>query len=974
MILDIVHRREERELEISYIKENGQKDLMKFSTPRFKSYEFDPNGQYTNWDGAKCSVKWTSNPSKFDIKSFIAGLEPQYKKHIDAKTFPKLYAWDIEVDSPMDQQPSKYTPYAPYPVTTISVVTPNLNAVVYGTKSLTDAEIDWCKEQFHQYLENIPFYKTLSLVSEPSFSYFKFESEEEMLKFFLKNIVAKAPVLAGWNSAAFDWQYIVNRVKLYHPNLPIGLSSMTGHMQNKRFFDRFNKAFYCPVPDHTMLVDMMEVIGNESIVMPQKESLGLDSIAYNSIGANKVSYEGDLKELYANDFPRYAFYNAIDSILIQLIDKYFKTMLTTYMLGQYCTMKLDDCSSKIAMTEALVFRDFYEQGLKVVWEEKNNVRSPLLGAYVKKPVPGIHKMNCCNDFASLYPSSIITCNMSFENYMGRYLDEETLSKYTDKDKYICFGPNVFINDGKADKPEIGAKIGTFLNEEALKKFRNDKRYFVSVNGSVYNVEKESTFKRLQLVLKRTRNVSKYLSKNLDAHVMLDLEHYLKGQKPENRVYSDDEVQALKELGYDVSCSDDIEKVEDKVLFKTKLAEEIVFHTAKEQTMKLLGNSMYGGSSHISFYWYNMALANDITGEARNLTLFMEDHLSKFWRENWLKMTDWHKKWGIEVDVDKFNEIINDKYRNGLLIYGDTDSLYSTYDPLLQTIKGYENMTIKDKLDIVLKINLDFLDDHNNKVIDEYYKSRNAVSVHAFELETVSFAGVWYDVKKNYAQMLMWKDGKFYDLDDMPFKGRGMEAIKPSKPKLARNLLKKLIFHMFDIAGDRYFSQKMNIKAQELKNVWNDATIDDISETTKVNDYFMNVGHIGPNKEFTEASVDDKTYELQCKSSAGKGVKGAYMYNFIREKNNIIAPEITNGKVKVYKFRQGTVKKGKAHRDDNVYLFAYTAMNFPEWANKYAPVDRNLMYEEEVINPINRILAALHQPLLSVTGALQLSLF
>ena len=34
MILDIVHRKDERILEISYIKENGQKDIIKFNANR----------------------------------------------------------------------------------------------------------------------------------------------------------------------------------------------------------------------------------------------------------------------------------------------------------------------------------------------------------------------------------------------------------------------------------------------------------------------------------------------------------------------------------------------------------------------------------------------------------------------------------------------------------------------------------------------------------------------------------------------------------------------------------------------------------------------------------------------------------------------------------------------------------------------------------------------------------------------------
>ena len=51
---------------------------------------------------------------------------------------------------------------------------------------------------------------------------------------------------------------------------------------------------------------------------------------------------------------------------------------------------------------------------------------------------------------------------------------------------MVIGPNVYTNEGKADSPSVGDFVGTFLDEEALKKYRADtKNYFVSVNGCVY---------------------------------------------------------------------------------------------------------------------------------------------------------------------------------------------------------------------------------------------------------------------------------------------------------------------------------------------------------------------------------------------------------------------------------------------------------------------------------------------------------
>ena len=989
MILDIVHRKDERILEISYIKENGQKDIIKFNANRMKTYKYDANGAFKNWNGARCSEAWTSNPSKFDIKMFISELEPKYRNILLGKTFPKMYAWDIETDTPEDVEPDGNQPH--FPITTISICNTDLDTIVLGWKPLSEIEQKWVADEYDKYIDNVSFIKTLGLKKKPQIQYMKFDNEEKMLRYFLEVIVANVPVFAGWNCMNYDWTYIVNRIKIYFPFLSISMSSKTNHTHTERFNDRFTDLSYnLPMPDHTWIVDMMDVIATDYGVMPEKEALNIDYIAHETMGINKLEYTeyGSLENLLRKDYPRYVLYNGVDSLLVQLIDKYFKTMLTLYMLGQYCEMKLSATTSKIAMTEAVVFRDFNNHNLKVVWEERNPVRGRLLGAYVKNPVKGLHRFCCCNDFASLYPSTIVTCNLSFENFIGHFWDEAELAKYSSDKNYILFGPNVYKNlKPDAKQPEIGPKIGTFLDEKALKEYRaHPDRYFVTVNGSVYDNTKDSSFRRIQGVLKKDRNVSKYLSKDLDAHVMSDLEHLMQGRAIEHRDYKDNEIQALAEIGFEnIKSSDDLVTYKERWdELKTKLSFEIVFHTAKEQSMKILGNSMYGGSSHISFYWYNMDLANDITGEARNLTLMMEKHLSSFWKENWTKMTDWHKKWGIEVDPEKAKKllgcnetVIGSKTgvheKGDLLVYGDTDSLYSSYDPLLQTIKGYENMSDKELLDIVLKINLEFLDNHNNEYITEYYTKRGGKSIHAFELETVSLAGIWLDKKKNYAQILLWKDGKFFDMDNLKLKAKGLEVIKGAWPKYAKKLLHDYIMYLFTLKNDGYIAQKINIMVQETKQSFMDAPIDSICGSVKVNKYGSNVGHItgkGNKATFERANAQESVLDLQCKSQAGRGVKGAYNYNRIKAKYNIPGDTIRNGKVKWYFYRNGIQpNKSRSNITDCYDVMCFEALNYPEWLEKYAPIDRRRMFQTQVIDPMNRIMHAIGEPLLTIDGQL-----
>ena len=699
MILDYNYDSRQRRLDVSYIDRVGAKQLLQFNVNRFKSFYKTPTGPYTTWDGAKCDVCWTEKPSKFDLKYYFKQLSEQHKKLLQGKTFPKVYTFDIETWVPENDEfpdPSQ----AKFPITTISVVSPEMNCIVLGTRDLTEEEQTWVSNNFDSYLDNTEYFKELKLSAKPTFKYIKFKTEEDMLNFFLQNIVAKAPILSGWNIIFFDWYYITTRIRNYFPNISLKKCSCTQTLEMKRYTDVRGDQITLPMPQHTLILDMMQVIKDEDyVVMPIKESYGLDYIAHESMGINKIEYDGRLQDLYNQDYPKYVYYNAIDSILVQLINYRFKTLDHIYMYSLYCEEKIGKCFSKIATTEALVFQDFYEHDLKIVYEPKTDIeRGRLIGAYVKKPIPGLHEYVCCNDFASLYPSSIRTCNLSFENYIGSFYDDVKLRQYSGPE-YVIIGPNVFHNEGTHAKPSPGKLVGVFLNDDYLDKFRKDPSYFVSVNGSIYKNDKDYTFRRVQATLKANRDASKYLGKRIDAEVMLDLEHIFRGAKVPHRDYDQRMQEALAKVGLIVQSSDDLYKynVDQLHEFYHELKNEITYYSCHEQAMKLLMNSMYGGSSHPAFYWFNMALANDITGESRNLIHKMEQHIPEWFREHWIESTDLHAKLGVEVDVEKAKRVLEeapliteemdpDAYHKRsyvTVVYGDS----CTGDTLIETSEG-----------------------------------------------------------------------------------------------------------------------------------------------------------------------------------------------------------------------------------------------------------------------------------------------
>lgn len=971
MILDYNFNSYSRKLDVSYIEDNGSKQILSFNVNRFKAYYSTPGGQFTNWSGDKCDIRWVEKPSKFEIKTFLTELDPKFKTLLSKRTFPKVYTFDIETLADENGEYSE-AEQARCPISTISICSPDLNTIVLGTLQFSNDEKDTLEKNFTEYMENTKFFKSLNM-KMPYVKYVYFQTEEEMLKYFLSNIVSKVPILTGWNCIKYDWNYIVHRIRNYYPNLSIKISSCNKRTNPKSYTDKFGNKIILPMPEHTLILDMMDVIEQEDkAVLPMKESMKLDYIASASMGIHKIEYTRSLDDLYRDDYGRYVFYNSIDSVLVQLINYRFKALDHIYLYALYCNEKIASCFSKIALTEALVFNDFYNLGIKIVYEDKPEpARAGLLGAYVKRPIPGIHQFVSCNDFAALYPSTMRTCNLSFDNYIGAFWDNKALEQYRmDKVNYVVIGPNVCKNDGTRDKPSVGRVLSVHLDNEKLEKYRqHPDKYFVTVNGCVYKNDKDYAFKRIQTNLQTVRDHDKYLGKAIQATVVSDIQKILEHHPVDLQEYPQDIVEHLESLGVKgVVSTQALIDMDDSVLnnILPVIKNEVIYLDSNQLAMKLLMNSIYGGASHISFYWYNMNLANDITGEARNLIHKMENHIPDFIKKNWTTMYDLHKKLGIEVDPIKAKEVLKsayyvpkevdpDTYNEPsfvLPVYGDTDSLYMCYEGLLKTIKGIEKMTIEQKRDIIVDFNKFFLDPHNRQYIKEYYDERGGQSVHNFELETLNIAGVWLNVKKRYAQLLLWKDGEKFELDHLKMKVTGLEMNKAAAPTYSREILNGLVRFMLENSNDKYLINRMNIELQKYRAIWDEKPIDDICANINVNGY----------KKYI---IDDKGQSLIVGPKCPSNVRGLGNYNRIRNYYKLPGDELYIGKMKQYEF-----KNGLGQWD----YFSYEAMNYPEWGNKYAPIDRTQMFQKYVIDPINRILSPSGLPELNKDNSIQMSLF
>ena len=507
MIIDRTWNKREQKLTISYVDKQGNRQFYHKYLHHIKTYEYDPNGKYDTWNGKKCSAvyKDTSNytPNEFDILEFMYELDKPMLDILHAQYFPKLYFFDIETEY-SDEFP--YPDKAEYKVTAISLVGPDMSCIVFGLHDLNEASKNLFRDRYMDFINNNEFAKNILKAQghEPKVLYQYFDSEQNLLKHFFNIIMTKVSAIAGWNSYRFDWLYLVNRIKRLfgdgEATKMVKNGSPTHEIRMIQFEEMDGTRIRVMAPSHTLVLDYMELVKQYDYILRPYESYSLDWVGEHAVKANKIKYDGGLQQLYERDPEWYYFYNAVDSLIGMLIHKRLKCLESPCAVDSVTLVPLMAAMGQVALTTANVFEEFYKDNKKVVWDydaiERN--KAEYKGAFCGC-VPGRYSYCVCDDYASLYPSQIITCNMSFENVHLNKIGPDSLGRY----------------------------VVAPWSPEQLEEFKKDPNYFVTVNGNVYKNDKDYAFKRLQKRVKDNRAIYKYTGQKIDSELLVEIDRLIK---------------------------------------------------------------------------------------------------------------------------------------------------------------------------------------------------------------------------------------------------------------------------------------------------------------------------------------------------------------------------------------------------------------------------------------------------------------
>jgi DNA polymerase elongation subunit (family B) len=354
---------------------------------------------------------------------------------------------------------------------------------------------------------------------------------------------------------------------------------------------------------------------------------------------------------------------------------------------------------------------------------------------------------------------------------------------------------------------------------------------------------------------------------------------------------------------------------------------------KQLAIKLLINSIYGAFGNKWFYFFNTDIAQSITLQGQDLIKFTIKAVNFYFKERWHLDKELHEHLGIsKYEIEKVED--------EAAIYTDTDSIYVQFGSAIKSIKGMQELTDEEYLNICIKIDEFRLAEYFNKCFDKYGTHFNTDNRQNFELENLSIKGLWLK-KKNYALQVSYEPNhnktllrnKSNESDYEVFKG--LEMIKSSYPIWARNHLETFTKLILEKGYSIDIEKDLIPRLEDLK------------------------------KEISLKSIDELAFNFNCrvynkyvksekKLELIKGIpiyaRAASYYNHLLIKNGLLG--------KYSKIREGNKIKYyfPSSNEFEFDVFAYSPGSFPE--EIAVPIDYNKQFFSLIVEPINRQLKAL----------------
>jgi DNA polymerase elongation subunit (family B) len=298
-----------------------------------------------------------------------------------------------------------------------------------------------------------------------------FRDERDLLAKYLELYEMINPsIVTGWNIDYFDTPYLYNRIKRLLGERQANRLSPIGEC----FWSPYRQRFFMAGVSY---LDYISLYKNYNY--GELPNYRLDTIGTIELGKGKIEYQGNLDQLFRDDIEKFIEYNLVDVEIVVELDKKL----------QFIDLCRGICHAGHVPYEDFVYSSKYLEGALLTYLRRRNLVAPnkpsdrrermealkergddkFIGAYVKDPIVGKYDWVYDLDLTSLYPSIIMTLNISPESKVG---------------KINNWDANKFIK-GEVDTYTIGDDT---ITKENLRKYLDDSKFSVSSNGVLYRTD------------------------------------------------------------------------------------------------------------------------------------------------------------------------------------------------------------------------------------------------------------------------------------------------------------------------------------------------------------------------------------------------------------------------------------------------------------------------------------------------------
>jgi DNA polymerase elongation subunit (family B) len=151
----------------------------------------------------------------------------------------------------------------------------------------------------------------------------------------------------------------------------------------------------------------------------KQESYSLKFIATEELGHTKVDLPGEtFNDNIDNHWDEFVHYNIVDTQLVTELEATLKLLELAITMAYKAKINFSDVFSPVKMWDALIHNKLLSE--QVVVPQRQSVHSRHIeGAYVKEPRTGFYNWIVSLDATSLYPSIMMSLNISPETFSGR---------------------------------------------------------------------------------------------------------------------------------------------------------------------------------------------------------------------------------------------------------------------------------------------------------------------------------------------------------------------------------------------------------------------------------------------------------------------------------------------------------------------------------------------------------------------------